>query len=135
MVEAFEKWLKEDIWEPITNSYMTHEESLLLRGIVDIQEIRNRVKDDFILYRYYMKNGQLIKDCFYMQFHCVSQSGLIRYESVLKENAKTHMYVWEDNLNKTTGPVIDKFYKYVYRYTEDDDLVLDFFNHINDSNI
>lgn len=104
---------------------ITHEEALR-RNNNDVESIRQRVKDDFIIYRYYMNNNTLIKECFYMQFSSISYDGVIRYKSCISDSNKSTMKIDEIDFPKLMGPVC-KLHKYVYRFDEDDAAVIRFF--------
>lgn len=130
MKEVFERWLNETTKEPCENwAIVTNQQHLEKRGI-DMQTlnaINARIKDNFILYRYCMKDNEIIKDCFHMKFWCVSINGEIAYKSYLKENDKTDIRIWEKDLIKATGTEIVPHQRYVYRYEEDDELVTQFY--------
>lgn len=129
MNNAFETWLNELTYTFTGSTYITNRQYLQERDIC-LDSLNKRVKDDFLLYRYCMKDEGFVKDCFYMQFKCVSpacKGGAIRYESVLKEDAKTHIGIWENVLDEVTGPDIIPHHGYVYRYEEDDELVIQYY--------
>lgn len=124
----FEKYLQETIlWHMhgLDCETITKEEYLRRNGF-DVDAMRQRVRDDFLIYRYYMKDSVLIKDCFYMQFNSISMRGVIRYESRISDSNKATMKIDECDFPKLTGPVT-KIYKYVYRLDEDDNAVIQFF--------